>query len=354
MVPRPARASPGTEPYPRRAGSPGARNTATMRDREPVAVGHRDPVRDRRGRPGRRRHARVRLPAGSAHAPAPHVVAAAGRAGRRGDRPPRPRERARGLVAVRARRRALAALEPDLIVTQELCAVCAVSYEIVDRAAKRLRGDPRVVSLEPSSLEDVFSTIAFLGELVGARDGAARLAGDAARARRRAARARRRARTRERAARAGMDRSADERRPLDARLDRARRRRARARQSGREQPRAFMGRDRRRRPGRRDRRAVRIRTWPRAARDRRAPARRGARVRVAARRARPDAPTRWTATRSSTARDRVSSTPPSCSPPRSPAISDQPRTLLFEMLRRDEHARTSAALERVRGLVQAR
>jgi iron complex transport system substrate-binding protein len=69
----------------------------------------------------------------------------------------------------------LGSLEPDLIVTQELCAVCAVSYEIVDRAAKRLRGDPRVVSLEPSSLEDVFSTVTFLGELVGARDGAARL-----------------------------------------------------------------------------------------------------------------------------------------------------------------------------------
>ncbi|HEV2738819.1 MAG TPA: cobalamin-binding protein [Candidatus Elarobacter sp.] len=71
--------------------------------------------------------------------------------------------------------KALAALKPDLIVTQELCAVCAVSYEIVDRAAKRLRGDPRVVSLEPSSLEDVFSTIAFLGELAGARDGASRV-----------------------------------------------------------------------------------------------------------------------------------------------------------------------------------
>ncbi|MGD1067397.1 MAG: ABC transporter substrate-binding protein [Vulcanimicrobiaceae bacterium] len=69
----------------------------------------------------------------------------------------------------------LAALEPDLIVTQELCAVCAVSYEIVDRAAKRLRGDPRIVSLEPSSLEDVFSTIAFLGELTDRRDGAAEL-----------------------------------------------------------------------------------------------------------------------------------------------------------------------------------
>jgi iron complex transport system substrate-binding protein len=53
--------------------------------------------------------------------------------------------------------------------------VCAVSYEIVDRAAKRLRGDPRVVSLEPSSLEDVFSTIAFVGDLVGAEDGATEL-----------------------------------------------------------------------------------------------------------------------------------------------------------------------------------
>lgn len=69
----------------------------------------------------------------------------------------------------------LAQLEPDLIVTQELCEVCAVSYELVERAAKRLRGDPRIVSLEPSSLEDVYATIAFLGELTGCRDGARRL-----------------------------------------------------------------------------------------------------------------------------------------------------------------------------------
>jgi iron complex transport system substrate-binding protein len=66
----------------------------------------------------------------------------------------------------------LAALDPDLIVTQELCEVCAVSYEIVDRAAKRLRGDPRVVSLEPSSLDDVYANIATLGNLAGAADGA--------------------------------------------------------------------------------------------------------------------------------------------------------------------------------------
>ncbi len=58
-------------------------------------------------------------------------------------------------------------LAPDLIVTQELCAVCAVSYEIVARAAKRLRGDPRIVSLEPSSLEDVYANIETVGELTG-------------------------------------------------------------------------------------------------------------------------------------------------------------------------------------------
>jgi iron complex transport system substrate-binding protein len=58
-------------------------------------------------------------------------------------------------------------LQPDLIVTQELCEVCAVSYEIVARAAKRLRGDPRIVSLEPSSLEDVFANIATVGSLAG-------------------------------------------------------------------------------------------------------------------------------------------------------------------------------------------
>ena len=67
----------------------------------------------------------------------------------------------------------LAQLEPDLIVTQELCAVCAVSYEIVEQAAKRLRGDPRVVSLEPASLKDVYATIVFLGAVTGRERGAA-------------------------------------------------------------------------------------------------------------------------------------------------------------------------------------
>jgi iron complex transport system substrate-binding protein len=70
----------------------------------------------------------------------------------------------------------LASLAPDLIITQELCAVCAVSYEIVARAAKRLRANgPVVVSLEPSSLEDVYANVGTLGELAGAPDGSAAL-----------------------------------------------------------------------------------------------------------------------------------------------------------------------------------
>ena len=59
-------------------------------------------------------------------------------------------------------------LEPDLIVTQELCPVCAVSYETVSAATRTLRGDARLISLEPSSLEDVYATIESLGNLTGA------------------------------------------------------------------------------------------------------------------------------------------------------------------------------------------
>ncbi|GAC1568669.1 MAG: cobalamin-binding protein [Vulcanimicrobiaceae bacterium] len=70
-------------------------------------------------------------------------------------------------------------LAPDLILTQELCDVCAVSYAIVARAARTLASDPRVVSLEPSSLEDVYATIATVGALTGtaatAREVVARL-----------------------------------------------------------------------------------------------------------------------------------------------------------------------------------
>jgi iron complex transport system substrate-binding protein len=64
-------------------------------------------------------------------------------------------------------------LKPDLILTQELCPVCAVSYATVSAATRRLNGDPRLVSLEPSSLDDVYATIESVGALAGRADAAA-------------------------------------------------------------------------------------------------------------------------------------------------------------------------------------
>ncbi len=61
----------------------------------------------------------------------------------------------------------LQALNPDLILTQELCAVCAVSYPIVEAAAHRLDASTQLVSLEPERLEDVFAHIALVARLAG-------------------------------------------------------------------------------------------------------------------------------------------------------------------------------------------
>lgn len=63
----------------------------------------------------------------------------------------------------------LAQLRPDLILTQELCEVCAPSYTLVKQAAKVLEAGTRIVSLEPLGLEDVLDNIALVGELTGAR-----------------------------------------------------------------------------------------------------------------------------------------------------------------------------------------
>lgn len=67
---------------------------------------------------------------------------------------------------------ALAAAHPDLIVTQELCRVCAVSYREVSEVARMIDADITVVSLEPSSLEGIFNTIATVGAMAEAEDAA--------------------------------------------------------------------------------------------------------------------------------------------------------------------------------------
>src|SRR5262245_21949008 len=56
-------------------------------------------------------------------------------------------------------------LKPDLILTQELCEVCAVSYKTVERAARAFEADVKVVSLEPNTIDDIFANIRLVGEL---------------------------------------------------------------------------------------------------------------------------------------------------------------------------------------------
>ncbi len=58
-------------------------------------------------------------------------------------------------------------LHPDLILTQELCEVCAVSYKTVEQAARMFETDVRVVSLEPNTISDIFTNIRTVGALVG-------------------------------------------------------------------------------------------------------------------------------------------------------------------------------------------
>jgi iron complex transport system substrate-binding protein len=61
----------------------------------------------------------------------------------------------------------IAELAPDVIVTQQLCPVCAVSTEQVDGAVRPLPRCPDLVSLDPTTLADVFADILRVGEVTG-------------------------------------------------------------------------------------------------------------------------------------------------------------------------------------------
>ena len=61
-------------------------------------------------------------------------------------------------------------LNPDLILTQELCDVCAVSYEVVERAVHRLEGQRVILSLEPTSLGGILEAVEQVGEATGAQE----------------------------------------------------------------------------------------------------------------------------------------------------------------------------------------
>jgi iron complex transport system substrate-binding protein len=73
---------------------------------------------------------------------------------------------------------ALRELDVDLIVTQAVCEVCAVSYDDVVAVAGLLPSKPRVISLDPSNLAEVLADVPRLGEATGMADRARRLRDD--------------------------------------------------------------------------------------------------------------------------------------------------------------------------------
>ena len=66
-------------------------------------------------------------------------------------------------------------LQPDVILTQKLCDVCAVGYGTVAKLAQTLSGPPRIVNLEPTSLADIFGDIRRVADACDARERAEKL-----------------------------------------------------------------------------------------------------------------------------------------------------------------------------------
>jgi iron complex transport system substrate-binding protein len=83
---------------------------------------------------------------------------------------------------------ALAAVEPDLIVTQDLCHVCAATPDDLSAALAHLARQPRIVTLNPHSLAEVCADIRTIGEATGrsapAESVVTKFAGDVAEAER--------------------------------------------------------------------------------------------------------------------------------------------------------------------------
>ncbi len=71
-------------------------------------------------------------------------------------------------------------LRPDLIVTQALCSVCAVSYDDVRTVAKEIDSHPSVIALDPHTVGEILGDARTLAQATDARDAAAELVHDAA------------------------------------------------------------------------------------------------------------------------------------------------------------------------------
>ncbi len=82
---------------------------------------------------------------------------------------------ARGLPMYSLDAEALARLEPDLILTQDLCRVCALPAGTVDDALAAIGCAADVVSIDPHTVEDVLAAIAEVGRLAGVEPAAGAL-----------------------------------------------------------------------------------------------------------------------------------------------------------------------------------
>src|SRR5699024_3785297 len=64
----------------------------------------------------------------------------------------------------------VATLAPDVVLTQELCEVCAVSYSQVSATVRMLESGPEVLSLEPRTLDEVLDTLRVVGAALNVED----------------------------------------------------------------------------------------------------------------------------------------------------------------------------------------
>ena len=81
-----------------------------------------------------------------------------------------------GLSVYRVDGEALAALAPDVIVTQDHCEVCAVSLSDVEAATCTWTGRPvEIVSLKPDSMADIYADIARVAHALGTAEAGDRL-----------------------------------------------------------------------------------------------------------------------------------------------------------------------------------
>jgi iron complex transport system substrate-binding protein len=72
----------------------------------------------------------------------------------------------------------LKSLKPDLVITQELCEVCATPLKEVSKIIANLEPKPKVLSLTPRNLEDVLADIQRVGEATGTIDRAREVVSD--------------------------------------------------------------------------------------------------------------------------------------------------------------------------------